>query len=87
MHYTSHLYQLNNVINAGFVTGASIPLFNVLFGRILDNLNGGDSEFRKGVNEVALIFTILGVVAFFSGLLQVDGNSFTSNQNYIEWMN
>ena len=55
----------------GAVTGGCIPLFNLLFGKILDKLNGSDSEFREGVNEIALLFTILGIIAFFSALLQV----------------
>jgi hypothetical protein len=56
----------------GIVTGASIPLFNVLFGKMLDNLNDGDpNSFQKGVNDLALIFVYVAIANIFSGLLQV----------------
>lgn len=54
------------------ITGLSIPLFNVLFGEILDELNGdGTDKLAEGVNKVALLFAFFAVLDFVTGFLQV----------------
>ena len=53
------------------ITGATFPLFNVVFGKILDELNDDGSNFQEGVNKVAIIFAIFAGVDFFSGFVQV----------------
>jgi hypothetical protein len=64
------LYMTVGGIGA-MITGISIPLFNVLFGEILDELNADGSNLQEGVNKVALIFAIFAVIDFFTGMAQV----------------
>lgn len=72
------LYMTVGGIGA-MITGISIPLFNVLFGEILDELNGdGTEKLSDGVNKVALLFAIFAVVDFVTGLLQVGCLYFSS---------
>jgi hypothetical protein len=65
-----YVYMIVGALTA-CVTGASIPFFNVLFGKIIDRLNGDANSFQKGVNEVALVFAIMAGIDFFTGFLQV----------------
>jgi cell division protein FtsX len=54
-----------------FLTGVSIPAFNILFGRILDSLNDDTQDFQKGINQISILFAILAAIALFTGTLQV----------------
>lgn len=53
------------------VTGVSIPLFNVLFGRILDALNNDPNAFDKAISKLCISFVVIAIANFFTGLLQV----------------
>jgi len=54
----------------GIVTGALIPFFQYLFGRILDSLNSGEN-IVEAVSGVALQFVYMAAVAFVAATLQV----------------
>lgn len=54
----------------GLVTGALIPTFQWLFGRMMDSLNSG-ANMTEAVSDVAIIFAYMSVVAFVFGHLQV----------------
>jgi ATP-binding cassette, subfamily B (MDR/TAP), member 1 len=54
-----------------FLVGCSIPIFNVIFGEMLDNLNKGEDALQKAVNSVAMIFAIMAGGALIIGTLQV----------------
>lgn len=56
----------------GLVTGALIPFFQWLFGRMLDSLNTGE-DIVEAVSTVAIQFAYMAVVAFVMGHLQVWG--------------
>lgn len=56
----------------GLVTGALIPTFQWLFGRMMDSLNSG-ANIAEAVSDVAIIFAYMSVVAFVFGHLQVWG--------------
>lgn len=58
----------------GIVTGVSIPLFNVLFGQILDKLNGSGSDFTEKVNMICIAFVAVAGANIFSGFFQVSIN-------------
>lgn len=53
------------------ITGASIPFFNVLFGKMLDALNKDPSSFSEGIAAIALAFVWVSIANLFSGLAQV----------------
>jgi len=53
----------------GIVTGALIPFFQYLFGRILDSLNSSEN-IVEAVSEVALQFVYMAAVAFVAATLQ-----------------
>ncbi|RYG70372.1 hypothetical protein EON64_00320 [archaeon] len=55
----------------GIVTGVSIPLFNVLFGRIIDELNKNPNGFTEAINRLCLSFLVVACANLFSGFLQV----------------
>eukprot|EP01033_Poteriospumella_lacustris_P004228 gene4231-3014_t len=55
----------------GIVTGASIPIFNVLFGQILDELNGDPDAFDKGISQLCINFVIVAAANLLSGFCQV----------------
>jgi hypothetical protein len=55
----------------GIVTGVSIPLFNVLFGRILDALNDDPDAFSKAISNLCISFVVIAIANFFTGLFQV----------------
>jgi ATP-binding cassette subfamily B (MDR/TAP) protein 1 len=54
----------------GLVTGFSLPFFNILFGRILDNLNGSASSFSKNINFLCIVFCIVAAANLLSGWMQ-----------------
>jgi ATP-binding cassette subfamily B (MDR/TAP) protein 1 len=56
---------------AAFLGGVSIPLFNVLFGLMLDNINSNPDSFDKAVRETAMVFAIVGGLSFFIGATQI----------------
>lgn len=52
----------------------SIPMSNVLFGRILDALNknpNDQSAFQEGINVICVAFTVLGAINLLTGTVQV----------------
>lgn len=55
----------------GIITGLSLPFFNVLFGRVLDALNGGTDSITKQVNVICIAFVCVAVVNLASGFCQV----------------
>jgi ATP-binding cassette, subfamily B (MDR/TAP), member 1 len=67
---TDYVYAFFGSLGA-FLVGCSIPIFNVIFGEMLDNLNQGENELQKSVNQVAMIFAIMAGGALLIGTLQV----------------
>jgi ATP-binding cassette, subfamily B (MDR/TAP), member 1 len=65
-----YIYAFFGTLGA-FLVGCSIPVFNVIFGRMLDNLNEGLDELQQSVNQVAVIFAIMAAGALIIGTLQV----------------
>ena len=57
----------------GIVTGLSLPAFNVLFGRMLDELNDDPNSFSQRIEEISRIFLYLAIANLFSGVMQVGG--------------
>jgi ATP-binding cassette subfamily B (MDR/TAP) protein 1 len=55
----------------GLITGASIPIFNVLFGQILDKLNTNPGSFSGGINFLCIEFCIVAGANLFTGFAQV----------------
>eukprot|EP01035_Chromulina_nebulosa_P018834 gene18834-24615_t len=57
----------------GAVTGFSLPIFNVLFGKILDALNKstGGNSFESGIKSIVLDFVYVAIANLFSGYMQV----------------
>jgi len=53
------------------ITGASIPFFNVLFGKMLDALNSDPTSFSERISIIALNFVYVAIANLFSGLAQV----------------
>lgn len=53
------------------VTGASMPFFNILFGEMLDELNGNPDQFDSAINRIAYSFIVVSVINIFTGFLQV----------------
>jgi len=51
--------------------GCAMPIFNIVFGQMLDNLNQGPGQLQQSVNQVAMIFAIMAGCAFIVGILQV----------------
>ncbi len=51
--------------------GCAMPIFNIVFGQMLDNLNKGPDELQESVNKVAMIFAIMAACAMVVGVLQV----------------
>jgi ATP-binding cassette subfamily B (MDR/TAP) protein 1 len=56
---------------SALLTGASIPSFNILFGRMLDKINGDQSKFDETINLTAIILAAVGGLALLVGTLQV----------------
>jgi ABC-type multidrug transport system fused ATPase/permease subunit len=55
----------------GFATGCSLPIFNVLFGKMLDNLNDSGNNFSAAINDLCLIFVYISIGSLISGFVQV----------------
>jgi ATP-binding cassette subfamily B (MDR/TAP) protein 1 len=55
----------------GLVVGASLPIVNVIFGQILDELNGNPDAFDEGIAQLCINFCILGAANFLCGFGQV----------------
>jgi ATP-binding cassette subfamily B (MDR/TAP) protein 1 len=55
----------------GLVTGFSIPFFNILFGRMLDNLNGNPNSFSQTIDTLCISFTVVAAANLLSGWMQV----------------
>ena len=56
-----------------FLGGISIPIFNFLFGEMLDNVNSDPDSFDKAVEETAILFAIVGGISVFIGTIQIYG--------------
>jgi len=65
-----YVYMVVGIIG-GLITGLSLPFFNVLFGRVLDALNGGTDSIVQQVNVICIAFVCVAVVNFASGFCQV----------------
>ena len=52
--------------------GVSLPIFNVLFGQMLDKLNSPGASFQSVVNELCLVFVYIGIANVFTGYLVSD---------------
>lgn len=52
-------------------TGISLPIFNILFGDLMDGLNSDPGSFTEKVNRVCGIFGIVSSLNILTGLLQV----------------
>eukprot|EP01039_Chlorochromonas_danica_P009083 gene9083-10025_t len=55
----------------GIITGAIIPTMNVLFGKIMDDLNGDSSDIRKKIASLCVTLVVVAAVNFFSAMAQV----------------
>ena len=55
----------------GMVTGVSLPIFNVLFGKILNALNSNPGGFSKSIDALCIDFAVIAGINIFSGFLQV----------------
>lgn len=56
-----------------FLGGVSIPLFNYLFGQMLDNVNDDPDSFDNAVKETAIAFAIVGGISVLIGTIQIYG--------------
>ena len=55
-----------------YVLGVSLPLFYVLMGEMMDQLNlNNSSQYDKAVKELCFAFLSIGCVNLLSGFLQV----------------
>eukprot|EP00981_Chlorochromonas_danica_P015549 scaffold13154_cov163-Ochromonas_danica.AAC.2 len=64
----------------GIITGAIIPTMNVLFGKIMDDLNGDSSDIRKKIASLCVTLVVVAAVNFFSAMAQVCKFSNSSSQ-------
>jgi hypothetical protein len=66
------LFMVVGTISA-IVTGVSIPFFNILFGRILDQLNGNTSsaQYQEKINTIVYAFVAVAGINLFTGYFQV----------------
>jgi ATP-binding cassette, subfamily B (MDR/TAP), member 1 len=72
MNATPYDYLLMSVGTlGGIVTGVSIPVFNVLFGKILDKLNGDPHSFANAISQLCIDFVVVACANLLSGYLQV----------------
>lgn len=55
----------------GLISGVSIPIFNVLFGRILDTLNKDPNGFDDAIAFLCISFIVVAAANILSGFLQV----------------
>lgn len=64
------IYMILGCIGSA-ITGISLPVFNVLFGLMLDRLNGNPNGFIEAINWVVILFVIVACANIISGILQV----------------
>ncbi|CAM9794283.1 unnamed protein product, partial [Heterosigma akashiwo] len=62
------LMILGTIFAAGM--GILLPIFLIVYGDTIDKLNS-TGDFQKEINELALLFTFLGIAALVAGTLQV----------------
>ena len=62
------------------VTGLSLPYMNILFGKIIDNLNSDTQTFQTKINKLCFIFTMVGIINLASGFFQVTFWSLTGER-------
>eukprot|EP01040_Poterioochromonas_malhamensis_P002792 gene2792-2974_t len=55
----------------GLATGVSLPIFNVIFGQLLDKLNESGSNFTDSINRLCLIFVYIAIGGLIAGFFQV----------------
>jgi ATP-binding cassette subfamily B (MDR/TAP) protein 1 len=55
----------------GIGTGCALPIFNVLFGKMLDNLNSSGGSFSDGINQLCILFIYIAAGALITGFIQV----------------
>ena len=67
---TDYVYMMIGTLGS-IVTGASIPLIEVLFGRMLDELNTDPTSFEDGIKKIALYFVYVAAANIPSGIVQV----------------
>ena len=67
-----YLYMAGGTVG-GIVTGLSLPAFNVLFGQMLDKLNGSENSLSSGVASLCIAFVIISMIILFSGFFQMIG--------------
>jgi hypothetical protein len=68
-----YLYMFLGSLGA-MVTGISFPIFSVLMGQMLDNLNDSPNSFSDAVAKICIIFCILAGINIFAGFFQVSPN-------------
>ena len=65
------LYMVLGTLGS-IITGVSLPIFNVLFGQMLDSLNKkGVDGYQDAVNQVCVSFVIVACANVVSGVMQV----------------
>ncbi len=69
---------------AAIATGLTLPIFNILFGKLNDKLNEGSSGFTEGVNQICLIIACASVANIITAIFQVVTLScYCSQCNYV----
>ena len=56
---------------ASIVTGVSFPAINILFGQMINALNGDSNEFAANIEKLALYFVYVAIANMFSCGIQV----------------
>ncbi len=64
------MFMLLGTLGA-MVNGLSMPAFNVLFGKVIDTLNGSKSSFADNIDQLCISIVVIGVINLFTGFLQV----------------
>lgn len=65
-----YLFMFFGAIGAA-ITGFSIPSFHILFGEMLDSLNGDRSSFQEQVNLMSTLMGVIAAINLVSGMIQV----------------
>lgn len=58
-------------ILGGAVTGLSLPAMNIVFGRLLNTINGTVESLTEGIAKLCVIIVVIAGMNVFSGFLQV----------------